>query len=118
MPISPAMHAKGKFAGAIRFDGRLYARAAFPGISDNTPHTVSFWVNVPKDAKNAYAMVAWGVNSQQFGSHPIHITWNRNAAEGPLGVLRTDYGGGFAIGIDAAARWELASRRRRLHAAR
>jgi len=94
----PAVHVPGKFRRAFRFDGRVYARAAFPGISDNTPHTVSFWVQVPRDAKTSYAMVAWGVNSQQLGSHPIHITWNRMAAEGPLGVLRTDYLGGFAMG--------------------
>jgi hypothetical protein len=94
----PAIHVPGKFRSAFRFDGRAYARAAFPGISDNTPHTVSFWVQVPKDAKNSYAMVAWGVNSPQLGSHPIHITWNRMASEGPLGVLRTDYLGGFAMG--------------------
>jgi hypothetical protein len=95
----PGMHTPGKFGGgALKFDGRLYAEAAFPGISYNTPHTVSFWVNVPKDAKSAYAMVGWGVNNQQLGSHPIHICWNRNASEGPLGVLRTDYDRGFALG--------------------
>jgi ferric-dicitrate binding protein FerR (iron transport regulator) len=93
-------HTKGHTQGALRFDGSVYARAAFPGISENSPHTVLFWVRVPKDANasNAYAMVAWGVNNKQLGSHPVHITWNRNASEGPWGVLRTDYGGGYALG--------------------
>jgi len=85
---------------AIEFDGHLFAKAALPDISENTPHTVVFWVKVPKDANlsNAYAMVAWGVNSKNFGSHPVHIGWNRNPNQGPIGVLRTDYGGGFALG--------------------
>jgi hypothetical protein len=43
-------------------------------------------------------MVAWGVNSSKLGSHPVHIGWNRNPTEGTVGVLRTDYGGGFALG--------------------
>src|SRR5439155_10403626 len=56
---SVAYHARGHWKGALRFDGRLYARMAFPGISENSPHTVMFWVKVPKDAplSNAYAMV-------------------------------------------------------------
>ena len=93
-------HGSGHWQHAIEFDGHVYARAALPDISENTPHTVVFWVKVPKDATlaNAYAMVAWGVNSKNFGSHPVHIGWNRNPNEGPVGVLRTDYGGGYALG--------------------
>jgi ferric-dicitrate binding protein FerR (iron transport regulator) len=95
-----AAHTQGRWQGALHFDGQLYARAEFPGISDNSPHTVLFWVKVPKDANlsDAYAMVAWGVNNKLLRSHPIHIGWNRNPNEGTVGVLRTDYGGGFAIG--------------------
>jgi hypothetical protein len=93
-------HVKGRVGEALHFDGHVYARAAFPGISDNSPHTVLFWVKVPRDAtlSNAYAMVAWGVSSKLLRSHPIHIAWNRNPNEGTVGVLRTDYGGGFAVG--------------------
>src|SRR5262249_6270659 len=63
-------------------------------------HTVSFWVNVPEEAQlpNAYAMVAWSADSKKLGSHPVHIGWNRNPTEGTVGVLRTDYGGGFGLG--------------------
>lgn len=95
-----ASHGSGRAQHAIVFDGHVYARAALPDISENTPHTVVFWVKVPKDATlaNAYAMVAWGVNSKNFGSHPVHIGWNRNPNQGPVGVLRTDYGGGYALG--------------------
>jgi ferric-dicitrate binding protein FerR (iron transport regulator) len=98
--LTGATHAKGHVNQAMRFDGSVYAQTGFPGISENSPHTVLFWVKVPKDANasNAYAMVAWSVNNKQLGTHPIHVTWNRNANDGPWGVLRTDYGGGFAIG--------------------
>jgi concanavalin A-like lectin/glucanase superfamily protein len=93
-------HIPGQRGNGIRFDGRMYARANFPGMSDRATHTVVFWVKVPKDAKlsNAYAMAAWGVTSEKFGSHPVQIGWNRNPNEGMVGVLRTDYGGGFALG--------------------
>jgi hypothetical protein len=97
---SAALHATGRRHGALRFDGHVYASAQFPGIATYSPHTVAFWVKVPKDANlaNAYAMLAWGVNSQKLGSHPIHVAWNRNPNEATVGVLRTDYGGGYAVG--------------------
>ena len=91
-----AAHTAGKWQGALKFDGHLYAKASFPGLSGVSQHTVAFWVKVAKDARlsNAYSMVAWGVNNEKLGSHPIHIGWNRNPNEGTVGVLRTDYGGG------------------------
>jgi ferric-dicitrate binding protein FerR (iron transport regulator) len=90
----------GVFDRALQFDGRLYARAAYPGLSGKSPRTVLFWVKVPPDAQlsSAYAMVAWWAENPKFGSRPVHIGWNRNPAEGPLGVLRTDYLGGYALG--------------------
>jgi ferric-dicitrate binding protein FerR (iron transport regulator) len=93
-------HTAGKWGNALKFDGHVYAKASFPGLSGISQHTVAFWVKVAKDAKlsNAYSMVAWGVNNEKLGSHPIHIGWNRNPNEGTVGVLRTDYGGGYAMG--------------------
>src|SRR5207248_5865025 len=90
----------GRWQRALRFNGHLFAKAAFPGISGSSPHTVAFWVKVPQDVQlsSAYAMVAWGAQSKKLGSHPVHIGWNRNPTEGTIGVLRTDYGGGFALG--------------------
>ena len=95
-----ALHVEGHRGSGLRFDGHVYGRAALPGISGSSPHTVLFWVRLPKDAKlsNAYAMVAWSANGEASGSHPTHIGWNRNPAEGTVGVLRTDYGGGYAMG--------------------
>ena len=93
-------HIAGERGNALRFDGKMYAKGTFPGMSDTATHTVVFWVKVSKDAKlsNAYAMAAWGVTSEKLGSHPVQIGWNRNPNEGTVGVLRTDYGGGFAMG--------------------
>ena len=98
--VLATVRTEGRWQHALRFNGHLFAKAAFPGISGTSPHTVAFWVKVPEDASlsSAYAMVAWGANSKKLGSHPVHIGWNRNPTEGTVGVLRTDYGGGFALG--------------------
>ena len=100
VPAGIPIHTQGRWKGALRFDGHLFVKSSFPGISDNVPHTVVFWVKIPKDAspRNAYAMVAWNVNSKELLLHPIHICWNRLPSDGTVGALRTDYGAGFAIG--------------------
>lgn len=100
-PDLSAAHVGGRWGQhALRFDGSLFAKAALPGISENSPRTVLFWIRIPPDAQlsDAYAMVAWVAGNNQLGPHPVHISWNRNPNEGTLGVLRTDYGHGFALG--------------------
>jgi len=96
----PASHVEGRRGQALQFNGHSYAKAPFPGLSGNLPRTVAFWVKVPQDAQlsDAYAMLAWRAVSKKLGSRPVHIGWNRNPGEGTVGVLRTDYGGGFALG--------------------
>lgn len=95
-----ALRTEGTFNRALNFDGQCYARAAYPGLSGKWPRTVMFWVNIPPEAQlsSAYAMVAWWAENPKFGSRPVHIGWNRNPSEGPVGVLRTDYLGGYALG--------------------
>jgi len=94
-----AAHTAGRHGGALRFDGRMYARTSFPGISGSSPRTVAFWVRVPEDAQPADTwMVAWGTHLESLGRRPVQISWNRRPAEGALGALRTDFGGGHAIG--------------------
>ena len=94
-----AAHGEGRRDGALRFDGRMYARANFPGISGSSPRTVAFWVRVPEEAQPADTwMVAWGTRLASLGRRPVQISWNRRPAEGALGALRTDFGGGHAIG--------------------
>jgi hypothetical protein len=89
---------------ALQFNGDsgdLLAKAKFLGLSGSKPRTIAFWVKVPKNSQlsNAYSMVAWRADSGQLGQRPVHIGWNRNPAEGPLGAIRTDFSGGHAMGM-------------------
>jgi ferric-dicitrate binding protein FerR (iron transport regulator) len=99
----------GQWRQALKFDGQLQAQTSFPGISELSPHTVSFWVRVPDDAplSDSYAMVAWRSGTAKLSYRPIHISWNRNPNEGALGALRTDFSGGCALGTTSLrdGRW-------------
>ena len=91
----------GRRARALRFDGQLYGQAAFPGLSGNTPHTIAFWVRVPEEASlsEAYSMVTWFAKNKKLGNRHVGINWNRDRNDGPIGALRTDFGGGQAVGL-------------------
>jgi hypothetical protein len=90
---------EGRRERALRFDGQRYASAPVPGVSGAMPRSVAFWVKVPPDAQPLDTwMVAWGTQLPKLGRRPVHIGWNRRPAEGALGALRTDFGGGHAIG--------------------
>lgn len=93
-------HVEGFRGRALEFDGDLVSRAKVPGLSGSAPRTIAFWVKAPKNAQlsNAYSMVAWRADSAKLGSRPVHVSWNRNPAEGPLGAVRTDFSGGHAMG--------------------
>jgi ferric-dicitrate binding protein FerR (iron transport regulator) len=102
-------HVGGRRGQALQFDGKLFVKTSFPGIAGDLPRTVAFWVKVPGDAplSDAYSMVAWHANLSQLAYRPVHISWNRNPNEGALGALRTDFGGGCAIGTTSLrdGRW-------------
>jgi hypothetical protein len=104
-----AARAIGRRGNALRLDGLLYARANLPGISSNTAHTVSFWVRVPEDAplSDAYSMVTWATKNKKLGNRHVGINWNRDRSDGPIGALRTDFGGGHAVGMTSLrdGRW-------------
>jgi ferric-dicitrate binding protein FerR (iron transport regulator) len=99
----------GQWHQALRFNGELQAQTSFPGISELSAHTVSFWVRVPGDASlsDAYAMVAWRTGTAKMSYRPVHISWNRNPNEGALGAIRTDFSGGCALGTTSLrdGRW-------------
>jgi ferric-dicitrate binding protein FerR (iron transport regulator) len=99
-------HAGGHFQRALQFDGRLFARAAFPGIRQRTARTVAFWVNVPSEASlpDAGAILAWPLGT---AGRNVTIGWNRNPTQGVLGALRTDVGRGSIVGSAALrdGRW-------------
>lgn len=100
---------EGRFGTALRLDGRTQVRGSHPGISSSAPRTVAFWVKVPEDAQlsDAYAMVAWATSLPKLGARPVQISWNRRPAEGAIGALRTDFGGGHAMGTTSLrdGRW-------------
>ena len=104
-----AARTTGTHERALRFDGMLFAKAQFPGLSGATPHSIAFWARVPEDAQlsDAYSMVTWGLNSKKLGSRHVGINWNNRPEEGPLGALRTDFRGGRAIGTTSLrdGRW-------------
>ena len=90
----------GKYVNALQFDGAGVAHTVVPGLSSDMARTLAFWVRVPQGAElsGAYSMAAWRADGEHFGSRPVHLGWNRNPSEGPLGVLRVDFSGGFALG--------------------
>jgi hypothetical protein len=96
-----AGHGEGYRNRGLHFGQKLVAKAQFAGLSGNFPRTVAFWVRVPDNAQlsDAYSMVAWRGDSDKLGSRPVHIGWNRNPTEGPLGAVRTDFSGGHAMGM-------------------
>jgi hypothetical protein len=99
VPTEPGV--AGRWHGALHFDGHLQAHATVPGFSNRAPRTVAFWVRIPSDAPLADAgpMVAWLTQAQEAAhSQAVQISWNTNAAQGPVGALRTELGKLTAIG--------------------
>ena len=92
---------EGRRGSALRFSGQNFAVATFPGLSSNTPHTIAFWVRVPEDTSlsDAYSMITWFANNRKLGNRHVGINWNRDRSDGPIGALRTDFGGGQAVGL-------------------
>ena len=86
--LSAGTRTDGRWERALQLDGKIFAKAPFPGIGKRAPRTVAFWVKVPADAPlpDAGAMLAWPLGSAGRG---IEIGWNRNPLDGALGALRT-----------------------------
>ena len=84
-----SLRTTGRFLGAMRFDGEIFAKAPFAGLSQRAARTAALWVKVPQDAplSEAGAMLAWPVPSGG-----VEIGWNRNPDLGALGALRTRAG--------------------------
>jgi hypothetical protein len=83
---------------ALQFDGHRQASAHVPGISGSSPRTIAFWVKVPDAAVTDAWMVAWATGLKKLSARPVQISWNRRPGDGSFGALRTDFGGGYAIG--------------------
>jgi hypothetical protein len=108
-PADGSIHPDSERGRALQLDGKLYAKGNFPGLSGAGAHTIAFWVKVPEDAQlfEAYTIVAWGTSLAKLSYRPVQISWNRRREEGPLGALRTDFGGGWAVGTTSLrdGRW-------------
>lgn len=94
------MYSESNHGRAFHFNGDRHGQVNLPNLSSHTAHTVAFWVKVPTDTTlaDSYAMIGWSTALPKLNSRPVHISWNRNPAEGTLGAIRTDFGGGHAIG--------------------
>ena len=92
--------AEGQWHGALNFNGKLSATAAFPGIGASAARTVAFWVKLPANTplSGGSTMVAWGAKLPKKHMTPVQIGWNSNPEQGALGALRTERGRDFAIG--------------------
>jgi hypothetical protein len=99
-------HGPGHLQNALQLDGRLFARAEFPGIRERSARTVAFWINIPEDASlpEAEAMLAWPLGG---AGRSVQIGWNRNPTQGVLGALRTTAGRSSTVGSTALrdGRW-------------
>jgi hypothetical protein len=93
----------------LKLNGRYFGHAAVPGLSGAGAHTLALWARVPVSAplNSSYAMVAWSARAKKLSSRPVQISWNRTPGEGPVGALRTDFGGGSALGTTSLrdGRW-------------
>jgi ferric-dicitrate binding protein FerR (iron transport regulator) len=100
------IHTGGRFEHALKFDGEVSAKAAFPGLGQKAPRTVAFWINVPAEESlpEAGAILAWPLWK---AAHSVNIGWNRDATLGVLGALRTDAGRSTVVGTSSLrdGRW-------------
>lgn len=92
---------EGVFGRAIWLDGRGgFLKTELPGIAEDHPRTICFWVRIPQHAaqENAYSMISWGDWSKSGGK--FQVSWNSRKLipAGILGAIRTEISGGFVIG--------------------
>lgn len=66
----------------------------YPGLAGDAARTVSFWIKTTTTGN--HGIVAWG-NSTVNGAK-WHVRLNDNAANGPVGAVRTETQGDFTIG--------------------
>lgn len=75
----------------------VYVSTGYAGLGGDAPRTVAFWMKGTAIGTNG--IVAWG-NSTVNGAK-WHLRLNDNAANGPLGAIRTETQGDFTIGSTA-----------------
>ncbi|MCY2995992.1 MAG: FecR domain-containing protein [Planctomycetota bacterium] len=91
----------GRWQGALRLDGTVYAEAPAPESAASTAWTVACWVRIAPDAApaEASAMVAWRMKAaRKADGWPVEIGWNPRPAHGTFGALRTQCGRDCLVG--------------------
>ncbi|USI27434.1 LamG-like jellyroll fold domain-containing protein [Alteromonas macleodii] len=86
--FEPVMQINGVFGNAIALNGEgNWLSTEYPGVANDNPRTVSFWVKVPQDFSidNAYGIVSWGLQ-QNYASW--QISPNPELSNGEIGRLR------------------------------
>ncbi|PQO43487.1 LamG-like jellyroll fold domain-containing protein [Blastopirellula marina] len=91
----------GVFGRAIWMNGRGdFLQTELPGIAEDHPRTICFWVRIPKNAlpEQAYSMISWGDWSKLGGK--FQVGWNAQqfVKAGVQGAIRTEISGGYVIG--------------------
>ncbi|OGV70939.1 MAG: hypothetical protein A2283_17310 [Lentisphaerae bacterium RIFOXYA12_FULL_48_11] len=89
----------GQFGSALYFNGATaYAMTDYPGVGENHPRTVAFWVKIPEpdSMTPVYGLVSWGSMADIGSAWQISI--NPTESEGPMGRLRMGTREAQAIG--------------------
>ena len=80
---------------SIDFDGLgSYVSTPFTGIGGSSPRTIACWIKTTHTSE--HGIVAWGLSTSNGAKW--HFRINSNAANGPLGALRSETQGDFTIG--------------------
>jgi ferric-dicitrate binding protein FerR (iron transport regulator) len=96
---SASAFTEGRWAKALDFNGRFFARTIVPGLdSRDTAHTLAFWVRVPEDASLAGGATILGGSEKKHGASHVRVAWNAHPALGSVGALRTEMGRAAAMG--------------------
>ncbi|MCC9607324.1 FecR domain-containing protein [Blastopirellula sp. JC732] len=92
---------EGVFGRAVWMNGRGgYLETQLPGIAQDHPRTICFWVRIPKDAQpeHAYSMISWGDWSKAGGKFQVGWNSRKLIKAGVQGAIRTEISGGYVIG--------------------
>ena len=81
----------------LYFDGQRIAKVELPGIRQRSARSIAFWTKIASDAplSDGGTIASWPLGG---GNRSVAVAWNQNAAQGLLGVLRTDTWRGSIIG--------------------
>ena len=96
---TPSANARtiGHRRSGLHFDGQRFAKVELPGMRQRSARSIAFWTKITPDAplSDGGTIASWPLGG---GNRSVAVAWNQNAAQGLLGVLRTDTWRGSIIG--------------------